>query len=113
MAAISKTIPPQPASHVGGRRWLICGLLFFATTVNYMDRQVIALLKPTLQLQFGWTDNGYGNIVLAFACAYAVGLLFMGRLLDRLGTRKGFSLAVFVWSAAAMAHPAASSVFQF
>lgn len=113
MAAISETIPPQPASHAGGRRWLICGLLFFATTVNYMDRQVIALLKPTLQLQFGWTDDGYGNIVLAFACAYAVGLLFMGRLIDKLGTRKGFSLAVLVWSAAAMAHAAASSVFQF
>jgi ACS family hexuronate transporter-like MFS transporter len=95
------------------RRWLICGLLFFATTVNYMDRQVIALLKPTLQIQFGWTENGYGNIVFAFTCAYAVGLLFMGKLIDKLGTRKGFSLAVFVWSLAAMAHAAAGSAMQF
>jgi len=92
---------------------MICGLLFFATTVNYMDRQVIGLLKPTLQLQFGWTEVGYSNIVLAFQFAYGAGLLFIGKLIDRLGTRKGFSLAVFVWSVAAMAHAAASSVFQF
>jgi MFS transporter, ACS family, hexuronate transporter len=95
------------------RRWLICGLLFFATTVNYMDRQVLALLKPTLQIQFGWTEVGYSNIVTAFQLAYAIGLVFVGRLIDRLGTRKGFSLAVFVWSLVAMAHAAAGSVFQF
>jgi MFS transporter, ACS family, hexuronate transporter len=88
-------------------------LLFFATSVNYMDRQVIALLKPTLQLQLGWTEVGYSNIVTAFQFAYGAGLLFIGKLIDKLGTRKGFSLAVFVWSAAAMAHAAASSVFQF
>ncbi len=103
----------QPASPFGGRRWLICGLLLFAATVNYMDRQVIALLKPTLQVQFGWTEVGYSNIVLAFQLAYALGLLFVGKLIDRLGTRKGFSLAVFLWSLAAMAHAAAGSVFQF
>ena len=105
--------PPQAEPSVGRRRWLICGLLFFATTVNYMDRQVIALLKPMLQIQFGWTEKGYGDIIFAFTCAYAVGLLFIGKLIDRLGTRKGFSLAVFAWSAAAMAHAAASSVLQF
>jgi ACS family hexuronate transporter-like MFS transporter len=110
---VPEKLPPEPASHVGRRRWLICGLLFFATTVNYMDRQVLALLKPTLQLQFGWTEVGYSNIVLAFQFAYGVGLLFIGKLIDKLGTRKGFSLAVLVWSAAAMAHAAASSVFQF
>ena len=98
---------------MSGRRWLICALLLFAATVNYMDRQVIALLKPTLQIQFGWTDDGYGNIVVAFQFAYGAGLLFVGKLIDRLGTRKGFSLAVFVWSIAAMTHAAASSVFQF
>jgi len=113
MPAVSETVRLQPANRIGGRRWLICGLLFFATTVNYMDRQVIGLLKPTLQLQFGWTEIGYSNIVLAFQFAYGAGLLFIGKLIDRLGTRKGFSLAVFVWSAAAMAHAAASSVFQF
>ena len=103
----------QAANPFGQRRWLICGLLLFAATVNYMDRQVIALLKPTLQVQFGWTDVGYSNIVLAFQFAYAIGLLFAGKLIDKLGTRRGFSLAVFLWSIAAMAHAAASSVLQF
>jgi ACS family hexuronate transporter-like MFS transporter len=112
-ATVSEAVSPVPVSRIGGRRWLICGLLFFATTVNYMDRQVIALLKPTLQIQFGWTENGYGNIVFAFTFAYAIGLLFMGKLIDRVGTRKGFSIAVFVWSLAAMAHAAAGSVMQF
>src|SRR5579863_6953702 len=70
-------ISAEPAGPFGGRRWLICGLLLFAATVNYMDRQVIALLKPTLQVQFGWTEVGYSNIVLAFQLAYAIGLLFV------------------------------------
>src|SRR5580692_447351 len=102
-----------PTSPIGRRRWMICGLLFFATTVNYMDRQVIALLKPTLQIQFGWTEKGYGDIIFAFTLAYAIGLLLIGKLIDRFGTRKGFSLAVFVWSVSAMAHAAANSVLQF
>ncbi len=95
------------------RRWMVCALLFFAATINYMDRQVIALLKPVLQVQLGWNEIGYSNIVLAFQTAYAAGLLLMGRTIDRLGTRKGFSLAVVVWSAAATAHAAAGTVFQF
>ncbi len=103
----------QFGSFSGRRRWLICALLFFAATVNYMDRQVIALLKPTLQVQFGWTDVDYSNIVLIFQFAYGVGVLFVGKLIDRIGTRKGFSLAVFVWSVAAIAHAAAASIFQF
>jgi ACS family hexuronate transporter-like MFS transporter len=110
---VSEEIPAQPLSSGGRRRWLICALLFFATSVNYMDRQVIGLLKPILQVQFGWTEVGYSNIVLAFQFAYGAGLLVIGKMIDRLGTRKGFSLAVFVWSIAAMAHAAASSVFQF
>jgi len=101
------------AQAVGGVRWLICGLLFFAASVNYMDRQVIALLKPALQAQFGWSEIGYGNIVFAFTLAYGIGSLLMGKLIDRLGTRIGFSLAVFFWSLSAMAHAAAGSVFQF
>lgn len=98
---------------VGQVRWLICALLFFAASVNYMDRQVIGLLKPTLQLQFGWTEIGYSNIVLAFQLAYGVSLLVVGKLIDRIGTRAGFSLAVLFWSLAAMAHAAAGSIFQF
>jgi ACS family hexuronate transporter-like MFS transporter len=111
--AVPERNPLEAATPAGRRRWLICGLLFFATTVNYMDRQVIALLKPTLQVQFGWTENDYGTIIFAFTCAYAVGILFIGKLIDRLGTRKGFSAAVFAWSAAAMAHAAAGSMTQF
>jgi MFS transporter, ACS family, hexuronate transporter len=97
----------------GHRRWLICALLFFAATVNYMDRQVIGLLKPTLQHQFGWTENGYSNIVLAFQFAYGIGVLLIGKFIDWIGTRRGFSLAVLVWSLSAMAHAAAASVSQF
>lgn len=100
-------------SAITHRRWLVCALLFFAATINYMDRQVIALLKPTLQSQLGWTEIGYSNIVFAFYVAYAAGLLLMGRVVDWLGTKRGFSLAVLVWSAAAVAHSAARSVLQF
>src|SRR5579859_4405947 len=88
---------------IGQARWLICGLLFFAASVNYMDRQVIGLLKPTLQVQFGWTEVGYGNIVFAFTMAYGIGSLIVGKLIDWIGTRKGFSLAVLFWSFSAMA----------
>jgi len=108
-----ETIPETNQGIIGRRRWVICGLLLFAATVNYMDRQVIGLLKPMLQVQFGWTEVGYSNIVFAFTLAYGLGFLFVGKLIDWLGTRKGFSLSVFVWSIAAMAHAAASSVFQF
>jgi MFS transporter, ACS family, hexuronate transporter len=94
-------------------RWLMCALLFFAATVNYMDRQVIALLKPTLQLRLGWTENGYADIVFAFTLAYGVGSLLVGKLIDRVGTRLGFALAVFFWSISAMAHAAAGTVLQF
>lgn len=92
---------------------MICGLLFFATTVNYVDRQVIGLLKPILQGQFGWTESGYSNIVVAFQFAYAAGTLLAGKLIDRIGTRRGYSLAVSLWSISAMAHAAAHSIFQF
>jgi len=110
----SSALPPGKTSFGDShQRWLICALLFFAATVNYMDRQVIGLLKPTLQAQLGWTEVGYSNIVLAFQFAYAFGLLFVGKIIDRLGTRKGFSLAVFAWSISAMAHAAARSVLQF
>ncbi len=97
----------------GHCRWMVCALLFFAATVNYIDRQVIGLLKPTLQAAFGWNDIDYSNIIFAFTTAYAVGLMVVGRVMDWLGTRKGFSMAVFVWSLAAMAHAFARSIFGF
>ena len=90
-------------TRVGRFRWTICGLLFLAATINYVDRQVIGILKPTLQAEFGWSEIDYGDIVFAFQLAYAIGFLFAGRIIDRLGTRKGFSLALIVWSLAAMA----------
>jgi ACS family hexuronate transporter-like MFS transporter len=104
---------PDARASATHHRWSICALLFFAATINYMDRQVIGLLKPVLQTQLGWSEIGYSNIVLSFQVAYAAGLLIMGRVVDWLGTRKGFSLAVLIWSAAAMAHAGARSVFQF
>ena len=98
---------------IGRCRWLICALLFFAATLNYLDRQVIATLKPTLTGQLGWSEIDYSNIVFAFQLAYAIALIIAGRAMDRLGTRKGFSLAVVFWSVAAMAHAVVSSVLGF
>src|SRR3954470_19141927 len=94
-------------------RWTVCALLFFATTINYVDRQVLSMLAKTLQDTLHWTDNDYGNITAAFATAYAIGLLGAGRLLDKLGTRLGFAVAITVWSLAAMAHAAATTAFTF
>jgi ACS family hexuronate transporter-like MFS transporter len=101
----------QPSS--GRVRWLICALLFLAATVNYMDRQVLSLLKPTLQVQLGWTEIGYSHIVTVFFMAYGIGSLLIGKLIDRWGTRVGFAAAVLYWSLSAMAHAAAGSVFEF
>jgi ACS family hexuronate transporter-like MFS transporter len=94
-------------------RWTICALLFFATTVNYMDRQVLSILAKTLEVRIGWTTIQYGYITAAFQASYAIGLLFAGRLIDRLGTKKGYAIAVGVWGSAAMAHAAAFSAFTF
>jgi ACS family hexuronate transporter-like MFS transporter len=95
-------------TRIGHYRWFICALLFVATTINYIDRQVIGILKPTLQSEFGWTEIDYADIVFAFQLAYAVGLLLAGRLMDRLGVRAGFSLVIVIWSLAAMAHAEAN-----
>lgn len=85
-------------------RWWICALLFFATTINYIDRQVFAILAPQLQTEIGWSEIEYGYIVTAFQLSYAIGLLLVGKLIDFLGTKKGFILSIIVWSLAAMAH---------
>src|SRR5687768_7479456 len=103
-----------PLAAPGGRvRWSICALLFAAATVNYLDRQVLSVLKGTLSTELGWNELDYGNVVTAFQGAYALGMLVMGRLMDSLGTRRGFSLAVAFWSVAAMAHGLASSTLGF
>ncbi|HYP49799.1 MAG TPA: MFS transporter, partial [Pyrinomonadaceae bacterium] len=100
-------------TRIGRRRWLICALLFFAATINYIDRQVIGILKPTLQAEIGWTEIEYSWIVFSFQAAYALGLLFVGNFIDKVGTRVGASLSITVWSFAAMAHALASSVMGF
>jgi MFS transporter, ACS family, hexuronate transporter len=109
----------QTQSAAGRFRWVICALLFFAATINYIDRQVIGILKPTLQSQFGWSEIDYADIVFAFQLAYAVGFLIAGRMMDRLGARIGFTIAILVWSLAAIAHaeaelfgPAAASLLS-
>ena len=98
---------------VGRYRWVICGLLFFATTINYVDRQVLGILSKDLQHSLGWNELQYGNIVAAFNAAYALGLLAAGRFMDRFGTRIGYSLALSIWSLAAMGHALASSALGF
>jgi MFS transporter, ACS family, hexuronate transporter len=111
-SSIPAQAPPHPRAatiaaagqKVGYYRWVICGLIFFATTINYIDRQVIGILKPTLQAQFGWSEIDYADIVFAFQLAYAIAFLFAGRMIDRLGTKTGYSIALVVWSVAAIAH---------
>ena len=95
----------------GHYRWMICALLFFAATINYIDRQIISILKPTLVGKFGWSDERiYSSIVFSFQFAYALGFMFAGRVMDRMGVRLGFALAIVLWSIAAMAHGAADWV---
>jgi ACS family hexuronate transporter-like MFS transporter len=98
---------------IGNYRWRIVVLLFFATTINYIDRQVLGILAPQLTLEFGWSESDYGFIIMAFQAAYAIGLISMGTLLDRIGTRLGFIIAMSMWSLAGMFHAAANSVFSF
>jgi ACS family hexuronate transporter-like MFS transporter len=100
-------------ARVGRYRWLICGLLFFATTINYVDRLVFSILGPELQKSFHWTDKNYTDIVFWFEVAYAIGLLTAGRLLDRIGTRIGYSVSLIFWSFAAILHALMSTITGF
>ena len=110
--ADESTAPKFP-SHAGYFRWVICGLLLLGTTKNYMDRWVFSVLKTTLQHDLGWNDIDYGNLVFAFQAAYAVGMLAVGRFIDRMGTRLGYALIVVFWSLASMAHAAGSAFSGF
>ena len=129
--SIEAVTPPQPGgrsatgaataavanlgTRLGNYRWVICALLFFATTINYVDRQVLGILATdeTFKHTIGWSEAQYGYVNTAFQAAYAVGLLVVGRLMDRFGTRKGFSFAIIFWSIAAMAHALARSALGF
>jgi ACS family hexuronate transporter-like MFS transporter len=92
------------ANNIGKYRWTICALLFTATTINYLDRQVLSLLQPTLSETYGWTNVDYANITSVFQLVYAISMLFAGRIIDRLGTKSGYSWAIIIWSIAAILH---------
>lgn len=97
----------------GHYRWLICSLLFFATTINYLDRQVVGYLKPILEKEFNWTETDYSYIVMAFTAAYAFGLLVFGRIIDRIGSKLGYTIAIILWSLAAVLHAVVKSSIGF
>ncbi len=97
----------------GNYRWVVCALLFFATTINYIDRQVIGLLKPTLEKEFNWTESDYGNIVMVFASSYALGYIIFGNFIDKIGSKLGYTISIIVWSVAAMLHALVKSTFGF
>ncbi len=107
--AASESVPVR----IGHYRWTICALLFFATTMNYVDRQILGLLAPTLEKSIGWNETQYSNIVAAFQAAYAVGLLLMGRAMDWIGARAGYALSIGIWSVSAAAHALARTPLGF
>ena len=94
-------------------RWIVVALIFFATTINYIDRQIIGLLKPILEKEFSWSETDFAHIVMAFTAAYAFGLLVIGRLIDRIGTKAGYSLIICLWSIAGMFHALARNAVHF
>lgn len=98
---------------MGNYRWTICSLVFFATTINYLDRAVISLLKSELEVIFNWTETDYANIVIAFQVCYALGMVGVGRLIDKLGTKIGYAVSIFLWSIAAIGHALVKTTFGF
>ena len=115
MATTTAGTNPGPGigQRIGKFRWVICGLLFFATTINYIDRQVLGILAPDLQKEIGWSELDYGRIVIAFQASYAVMMLVWGKILDRIGTKLGLGIAVAWWSFAAMGTAFARSAMTF
>jgi ACS family hexuronate transporter-like MFS transporter len=100
-------------SKVNNYRWVIVTLLFLATTINYVDRQIIGLLKPILEVEFNWTETDFAHIVMAFTAAYAIGLLVLGRFIDKIGTKLGYTIIIIIWSVAGMLHALARSALHF
>jgi len=107
------SVATQLAHHIGRFRWIICTVLLLGVMKNYMDRQVIGVLKTTLQHDLGWSEIDYGNLVFAFQAAYALGMVLVGRFIDRVGTRLGYALAMAFWSLASIAHGVATSFTSF
>jgi len=112
-AKVVEPAPPTVSSHTGYFRWVICTLLLFGTTNNYMDRNVLGVLNKTLQHDLGWSEIDYSNLVVAFQAAYALGLVVVGRFIDKLGTRLGYALALSFWSLASMGTALGSSLTSF
>jgi len=105
--------PIEAKMKIGNYRWVICALLFFATTINYVDRAVLGVLAPTLRTEIGWTDQEYGYISASFTLAYAIGFIFAGWFIDKVGTRIGYTLYLTIWSLASAAHALVRSAFGF
>lgn len=105
--------PVKEKVKVGNYRWLICALIFVATTINYVDRAVLGVLAPVLRDEIGWSDQDYGYISAAFTLAYAIGFLFAGWFIDKVGTRFGYAFYLVIWSLAAAAHALVKSVSGF
>lgn len=125
-AALTQKDGVDRVSNASPLRWVVCLLLFLATTINYMDRSVFSLIEPVLHTVpfMGWDagadrfhqalfDNNFGNIVISFQIAYGIGLLTAGRIIDRLGTKRGYTLAILVWGVASMSHSLVTSVSGF
>ena len=110
---MSAPSPPPPASALTRFRWVVIGLLFLATTINYIDRQILALLKPMLDTELGWTNEQYGNVNSAFQAAYAISYIAFGWLIDRVGIKLGYTISIISWSLAAIAHSFVGSVRGF
>lgn len=111
--AIETAIAPGVTVKVGRYRWVIVGLLFAATAINYVDRQMIGVLKPTLSADLGWTETDFANVIFFFQLAYAIGYLGFGRIVDVIGARFGYAIAFVIWTVAHMAHGGVYSVTQF
>ena len=103
----------MPNIKIKNYRWIIVTLIFLATTINYIDRQIIGLLKPLLEVEFNWSETDFAHIVMAFTAAYAIGLLVIGRLIDKIGTRIGYAFIICLWSIAGMFHALARSATHF
>lgn len=105
--------PYNQVSRIGNYRWFVCFLLFAATTINYLDRQILGLLKPELEKTFSWTETDYSRIVMAFTACYAFGQLFYGKILDKIGTKIGYTISVTLWTIAALLHATIKSTVGF
>ncbi|GAA3695428.1 MFS transporter [Sphingomonas cynarae] len=105
--------PDGAVARVGRYRWVICALLFAATAINYVDRQMIGVLKPTLKAEFGWSESDFATIIFWFQLAYAIGYVGFGRIVDVLGARAGYVIAILIWTVSHMAHGLATSITTF